>query len=97
MLGRATHRGQHPCITQLDDVLYCVNTVLDFQACWESDVLTLRVLGDIHAAKAAMKAAFPEIPVAVVPAEPEQLLYDGKRRIHENQGPDPYQKEVRQS
>lgn len=84
VLGRAAHRGQHPCITQLDDVLYRINTVLDFQACWESDVLTLRVLGDIHAAKVAMKAAFPGIPVAVVPAAPEQLLYGGKRRIHAN-------------
>lgn len=79
--GRIAHREKHPCITELDDVLYQMNTILDYQARWTAGGLAVSVLGNVEAAEQAVGSAFPDTRIAVRSADSEQLQFCGKRRI----------------
>ena len=82
--GRAASQVRNICITALDDVLYEIDTVLDYCAALRGNGLELLVLGDPAAAQRAASAAFPDVRVTAHPASEEQMRFSGKRVLHEN-------------
>lgn len=81
VFGRVGQQSEGICITALDDVLYQQDAVQDYQAIRTDLGLTLLVLGDARQAEQALRAAFPEETVSVVPASESQLRFSGKRVI----------------
>ena len=79
--GRAAEKSQKVCITQLDDVLYQVDTVLDFRAVQRGNELHLNVLGDAQQAQQAVAAAFPQLQVTAQSASEEEMKFTGKRKL----------------
>lgn len=81
VFGRAEQQSEAVCITALDDVLYQEDGIQDYQAIRTDHGLTLFVLGDTRRAEQALRVAFPEETISVVPASEPQLRFDGKRKI----------------
>ena len=79
--GRAEQQEDGICITALDDVLYEIEAIQDYQAVQTGPGLAIFVLGDTRQAKLALRAAFPEENIPVFPASEAQMRFTGKRRI----------------
>lgn len=79
--GRVSEAKEKVSITMLDDVLYSVDTILDYIAVQRGEELQLFVLGDVQQARQAAEAAFPEMQVTAIAAEEETVRFAGKRKL----------------
>lgn len=89
VFGRMSEASNKICITTLDDVLYKLDTVLDYRAVQRGNRLHLTVLGDAAQAVLAAEAIFPQMRITASTASEEDMKFTGKRKLlREEEGDD---------
>lgn len=81
ILGRKTALDKAISQNALENILFSLDTILDFRARMEKEILQIEVLGRYEDAERALRQAFPGVEVQITQLEETKLFYSGKRTL----------------